>query len=125
MKISELPNAPQWLLDATTENADVEYNPYGIVIWLNGDFRGGNFWSVACTKNPLSIFGLKWPITISDTRMQIGCERHQFDGWSAFSDEEINDMHINALKFWHAHKIALLALCELHRQPEQTSEVTS
>jgi len=35
-------NAPQWLKDATTENAVVEIQ-YGWVIWLGGDFLGGDF----------------------------------------------------------------------------------
>ena len=43
MKIEEITNCPQWLLDAKTEHADVEVTPYGWVIWNGGDFRGGNF----------------------------------------------------------------------------------
>ena len=42
MKISELVNAPQWLIDADTENADVAIID-GIVQWYSGEFRGGNF----------------------------------------------------------------------------------
>ena len=64
MKISDLVGCPQWLLNAKTENADVEITRWGWVIWksgyflggdflggdfrggdfLGGDFRGGNFW---------------------------------------------------------------------------------
>jgi hypothetical protein len=48
MKISELKNAPEWLVLADTFNADVEITSYGWVIWrggnfLGGDFRGGDF----------------------------------------------------------------------------------
>ena len=42
MKIEELENAPQWLLDAETENADVEII-YGRVNWYGGDWRGGHW----------------------------------------------------------------------------------
>ena len=42
MKISELVNAPQWLLDADTVNADVRIVD-GLVVWSCGDFRGGSF----------------------------------------------------------------------------------
>ena len=42
MKISELVNAPQWLLDADTVNADVRIVD-GLVVWSCGDFLGGNF----------------------------------------------------------------------------------
>jgi len=50
---TELANCPQWLLDADTEDEDVYFNQFGILIWrggnflggefLGGDFRGGNF----------------------------------------------------------------------------------
>ena len=43
MKISELVECPQWLLDAETSNADVEIKN-GWVIWNSGNFLGGNFW---------------------------------------------------------------------------------
>ena len=49
MKISELKNAPEWLVLANTTNADVEIHPdFGYVIWnggelLGGEFRGGEF----------------------------------------------------------------------------------
>ncbi len=43
MKISECPNAPQWLRDAKTENADVEVLTSGWVIWNSGNFLGGDF----------------------------------------------------------------------------------
>ena len=43
MKKTELPNCPQWLLDADTENEDVRYDAKGRVEWLSGDFRGGDF----------------------------------------------------------------------------------
>ena len=42
MKISELRNAPQWLLEASTENADVDLVS-GFVIWNGGVFSGGVF----------------------------------------------------------------------------------
>ena len=43
MKKTELPNCPQWLLDADTENEDVRYDAKGRVEWLSGDFSGGDF----------------------------------------------------------------------------------
>jgi len=39
MKISELTDAPAWLKDANTEDADVEIRD-GIVTWHNGVWRG-------------------------------------------------------------------------------------
>ena len=48
MRKTELPNCPQWLMDADTENEDVYFNEYDVLIWsggnfIGGDFRGGNF----------------------------------------------------------------------------------
>lgn len=42
MKISELPNAPDWLKNAWTENADVVMDGK-LVVWRGGYFRGGEF----------------------------------------------------------------------------------
>ena len=43
MKISELKNAPEWLVLANTENADIDITSWGWVIWNSGNFRGGDF----------------------------------------------------------------------------------
>jgi len=51
-------------------------------------------------------------VTILDTHMQIGCELHSFDEWSAFDDKRIAEMDgWGALRFWRANKAALMALC--------------
>ena len=42
MKISELKNAPQWLIDADTLNADVVWNG-DIIQWRGGVWRGGEW----------------------------------------------------------------------------------
>ena len=43
MKISDLPSAPQWLLDAKTENAGVNYDHLGRVVWLGGEWHYGTW----------------------------------------------------------------------------------
>ena len=40
MKISEIKNAPQWLLDADTKDADVDIID-GVVIWHSGTWKSG------------------------------------------------------------------------------------
>ena len=127
MKISELHNAPQWLLDANTNNADVELND-GVVVWRGGDWwggdwrggvwRGGDWWGGVwrgekCACNLINVCGLKWQVTISDSRMQIGCELHSFAEWREFDDARIVKMDRGAVKFWRAHRDALLTLCAL------------
>lgn len=127
MKISELKNAPQWLLDADTENADVDFDAWNRVFWHGGDWHGGDWhdgvwhggvwhggvWRGEDLKaNLFTAYGLKWPVTITPTRMQIGCERHLHTEWAEFTDERIVAMDGKAaLTFWREHKAALLALC--------------
>jgi hypothetical protein len=45
MKISELPECPAWLKNATTTDADVEWShgPGSLIIWRGGTFAGGTF----------------------------------------------------------------------------------
>ena len=128
MKISELPNAPQWLLDARTANASVEWdsNDQRYIVWRGGvwrggvwrggewrggEWRGGVWRGEKLTSNLWTVLGLRWPITISQTRMQVGCEVHPFTEWISFTDERINKMDRGALKFWRTHKDHLMALC--------------
>ena len=132
MKISELKNPPQWLLDADTLNADVDIDEYGVLRWLGGEFRGGEFWGGEfrggaflggefrggefwgeyLTTNPQTVYGLRWIVYVTPMQMQIGCERHSHEEWKAFRDETINNMDIDALAFWNEYKAALLALCD-------------
>ena len=61
---------------------------------------------------PLQLHGLSWSVTILDEHMQIGCELHPIADWAAFDEERICKMDRQALRFWRAHKTALLALAE-------------
>ena len=172
MKKTELINCPQWLLDADTENEDVDFDSYGILIWRGGNFRGGNFrggnflggnfwggnfWGGnflagdfrggdfrggnfrggdfrggdfrggdflggnflggnfrgdKITRKPISIYGLEWPIIITEIKMQIGCQVHANDAWANFTDKEISRMHAKAADFWNTNKTFLLAICK-------------
>ena len=67
---------------------------------------------ITITRRPLQLYGLRWPVTIFDRHMQIGCEFHALSEWAAFDDRRIADMEDGreALKFWRAHKDTLLGL---------------
>jgi len=41
-----------------------------------------------------------WPVSYTDTVMQIGCQRHDIKAWFKFSDEEIESMAGGALEWW-------------------------
>ena len=67
---------------------------------------------ITVKRAPLQVSCLVWPIIIWDSHMQIGCEFHSIAEWAAFDDEQIAGMHNDALRFWGAHKAALLALAK-------------
>ena len=70
--------------------------------WRNG---------IVISKAPVQVYGLHWTVTILDAHMQIGCELHSLADWSAYDDARINEMDgREALRFWRAHKDALLAM---------------
>ena len=68
---------------------------------------------ITLTRAPLQLSGLHYFVHILDAHMQIGCELHTLADWAAFDDARIVQMDgKTALKFWRAHKDALLALAE-------------
>lgn len=134
MKIKELKNAPQWLIDAVVRDEDVEIDEYGRVQWNSGewlsgnfwdgnfwggnfrggDFCGGNFWGEAIKIAPMMIHGLRWAVVITDNVMQIGCQRHSHSAWRRFSKKAIAKMDSEASAVWEPNKVWILAACEQH-----------
>ena len=81
--------------------------------YLAGANLAGAKWrnGITISRAPLQLFGLHWPVYILDQHMQIGCELHSLADWATFDDERIVLMDgREALRFWRAHKDALLAL---------------
>ena len=73
--------------------------------WRNG---------IVINKPPIQLFGLHWRVTILDSHMQIGCELHALADWAAYDDRRIAEMDgRNAMRFWRAHKDALLSLAAI------------
>jgi len=67
--------------------------------------------SVPLTRAPLQLYGLRWPVTILDAHMEIGCETHRLCEWEAFDNAAIAAMDgRDALKFWGAYKDVLLGM---------------
>ena len=73
-------NAPQWLKDAKTENANVEIiDSYPYVIWHDGVWRGG-----VCRGGAYAPKS-KWYITVNDTGdITIGCKTMSIPEWDAW-----------------------------------------
>jgi uncharacterized protein YjbI with pentapeptide repeats len=75
----------------------------------------GAKWSdgIILQRAPLYVYGLRWTVVILDKHMQIGCELHSLAEWRGFDDARIVAMDgRDAMRFWRAHKAALLALAE-------------
>jgi uncharacterized protein YjbI with pentapeptide repeats len=80
------------------------------------DLYGANLRGEKIAVAPLSIGGLNWTICISESYLEIGCQRHEHAKWAKFKDDDISEMHSDALAFWSAHKSWILASCKAHRK---------
>jgi YdcK Beta solenoid repeat len=87
--------------------------------WVSGYARvsgdayiltGGFNKDLKISKTPLSLVGLLWTVSITETHIIIGCESHLKEEWKNFTDEEISKMDQEALKFWTEFKYTILIL---------------
>ncbi|PWG74415.1 hypothetical protein DF186_18030, partial [Enterococcus hirae] len=67
------------------------------------------------TKQPIFIYGLNWHVRITANMIKLGCKHFTIDEWASFTDEQITEMDDEALEFWDAHKLAIMAMSESHR----------
>ena len=54
-----------------------------------------------------------WSVVLTDTIMQIGCERHSIEEWYDYSDERISQMDPKALTWWIKWKPILKMIIEI------------
>ena len=77
----------------------------------DADLRGATVYGVKITRTPVAIDGLRWTVLIIDGHIKIGCQFHAINAWSSFDDAAIAAMDgRDALRFWRAHKAAIMAL---------------
>ena len=89
-------------------------------VWRGGDWRGGVWRGEKITRPPVEVTNLPhWHVTISDTRMEIGCQLHTHSEWAAFDDAAIVAMDRKALRFWRTYKGALLYMCAARATKEE------
>ena len=100
------------LSEARLSYADLSY----------ADLRGADLcgakwrYGVTIQKVPVQIYGLYWPVTVLDEHIQIGCQFHKTSEWADFEDSAIIEMDgRNALRFWRANKLAIIALAVAHQ----------
>jgi uncharacterized protein YjbI with pentapeptide repeats len=73
------------------------------------DLRGTNF----INANIITINLPFWDAFIYTETVRIGCQHHSHEKWMNFSDEEIQDMHPSALRWWKEHKLLILAAIDV------------
>jgi Pentapeptide repeats (8 copies) len=95
--------------------------------YLTGAYLADAKWrdGIPLTRQPIQLYGLRWPVTILDSHMVIGCQEHSLERWWDFSDALIAKMNSNALEFWHAHKAMLQALCGASGRPLVAEQVAA
>ena len=83
------------------------------------DFNGAFLNDEVITVAPIELTCLStcgWTVTISDTRIKIGCKCYTTEEWKAFSDKAIKRMDAElALPFWNKWKNVILAAAEAHQ----------
>jgi hypothetical protein len=104
------------LRGANLRGADLRgANLYGADLY-GADLRGANLYGEKIAIPPILIGGLRWIICISESYLEIGCQRHKHEEWKAFDDETITEMDSGAADFWNQWKTHLLAMCKSHRK---------
>ena len=58
------------------------------------------------------IYGMKWTIQIAKNHIRIGCQSHSLGKWINFTDDEIDNMHSDALNFWKENKEFIINKCK-------------
>ncbi len=100
MKISELKNAPEWLVLADTKDADVEMTSWGTVIWKSGDFLGGDFLGGEF-RGGIMMPLCKWVYGFTaEGKIKIGCEEKTIEEWNAwFASTEVKSTKRDTIAF--------------------------
>ena len=77
------------------------------------NLRGANLQGANLPAEVIRIDGLRWDVTIFQDWITIGCQHHHIDDWDKFTDDEIAEMHNDALEFWKENKQKLFTIANL------------
>ena len=75
--------------------------------------QGANLQYANLPAEVIRIDGLRWDVTIFQDWITIGCQHHHIDDWDKFTDDEIAEMHDDALEFWKETKQKLITIANL------------
>ena len=77
------------------------------------NLRWANLREANLPTGVIRVDGLRWDVTIFQDWVTIGCQHHHVDDWDKFTDDEIAEMHDDALEFWQANKQKLFTIANL------------
>ena len=77
------------------------------------NLQGANLQYANLPAEVIRIDGLRWDVTIFQDWITIGCQHHHIDDWDKFTDDEIAEMHDDALEFWKETKQKLITIANL------------
>ena len=85
--------------------------------WVSGDARVyGNALVYGNARvseyNAINIVNLRWPVTITDNHIQIGCELKTINTWAALKTTWIKNHYSDQLIWWNKYKDAILLLAD-------------
>jgi predicted acyltransferase (DUF342 family) len=80
--------------------------------WITGNIQV--YGDAIVTKVVNTIFTDEYDITITDNFIAIGCKNHSIEDWESFTDEQINDMDTEALKWWRVWKPIIFAITKAY-----------
>jgi hypothetical protein len=77
------------------------------------DLSGANLsWAIGNNKEIKTIQLGTWQVVLTKEVMAIGCQRHSIEQWFSFTDDEIKEMDIKAIEWWHKNKQILKMIVE-------------
>ena len=77
------------------------------------NLQGANLQYANLPAEVIRIDGLRWDVTIFQDWITIGCQHHHIVDWDKFTDDEIAEMHDDALEFWKETKQKLITIANL------------
>jgi uncharacterized protein YjbI with pentapeptide repeats len=80
------------------------------------DLHGADLRGEKIAITPILIGGLRWAVCISESFLEIGCQRHEHKVWADFNEDTIAEMDRDSSEFWNSNKSWLLAACKSHKK---------
>ncbi len=109
--------AGAYLARATLTDANLAYANLAYAYLADANLADANLADGAKSSvAPVQIYGLEWPVLISDRHIQVGCEVYTTEEWRGFDNRCIAEMDgKTARQFWDQWKGVILAAADAHQ----------